>query len=179
MYTNAGFDMEKLRREAVILDQDDRFDDEVAKLERKSLLDRENRVDQNVPVVYAGSEEDVEDQYSFEANATDGSYDPDAVYKRIRKARERGYLQPAQILVDFNSNEMIGPKMRTEQEQAVVARGEACWRCFDFQPEMPEEHERLMRRLKDVFPFYRVPSGYKESDMCCYCGAILGIKEVG
>lgn len=118
-------------------------------------------------VVEVGSEEDVEDQFSFE----DG--DPEANIRRIRQARQYGNLRPAQYLT--HRNELMGPKMRNEEELEVVAIGMFCWRCGDSQPE--EEHivKERQRRLEPIG--FRLPEGLKPKDCCATCGAILGLKQ--
>jgi hypothetical protein len=119
-------------------------------------------------VVEAGSEEDLEDQFSFE----DG--DEAKNISRIRQARAYGNLRPAQYLV--KDNRLLGPKMRNEDELAVVAEGVVCWRCQDFQPEDKHVIVERQRRLAECAGFV-LPPDKKPEECCATCGAILGLKQ--
>ncbi len=171
MLTNAGMDLVKHQMIEEKLHQEHIFDESHDKAEKAELrVVDTGRPDSCPEVIYVGSDADLKDQFTFVDDGNEAS--------RVKDQRQRfGNLRPANYLVDPETNELVGPKMRNADEQLMVIRGEACWRCTDFQPLDAHVIAEKHARLREVFPHYSIPTGLTEKDCCCTCGAILGLKE--
>lgn len=170
MYTNAGMDMERIRREAEAYKHSAIFDANEQLATAAARMTEHGAPNQCPDIVVAGSEEDLRDEFSFE------DLGPDAAFARVRQARAYGNLRPAQILVD-EDYQLLGPKARNEIELGAIAQGVFCWRCGDARLEDPAQRKDAHERLKQVFPNYEIPPGESVDTCCGTCGAILGLKQ--
>lgn len=165
-------DMRALAEEAERRRMSYEFDLAEERADRKAQLDAKGASGSSVAVVVRGSEEDVNDEFSYDDSEYSEENMRQAAAKRIRAAREYGHLQPAAILVDENGV-MVGPKTRDKYELEAVAQGVFCWRCSDSQPDhMPDAVKES--RLRTIG--WSLPAGKTLKDCCATCGAILGLK---
>lgn len=142
-----------------------------ARADKAAGLSGDGRTDTSPDIVDRGSEADVNDEFTFD----DSDYDSQrAASKRIRAARAYGNLQPAQYLV--KDDVLIGPKVRDKYELEAVATGVFCWKCCDSQPEDEHIREEKLKRL-ELYAHYVRPTDKRSDELCCTCGAILGLRQ--
>ncbi len=168
IHTNIGRDPREMARALHMEEMADRFEAQSRIVDLRATATLTGAPNQCPEIVEAGSEADVNDEFSQ-------SVGPDArssAAKQIREARDYGNLRPAQYLT--RNGVLLGPKTRNVFEQEAVAMGLFCWKCGDSQPE--DKHIREERhRILATTGYSR--NGNSVDECCCTCGAVLGLRE--
>lgn len=141
-----------------------------------AMVSGRGSTNQSPGVVVAGSEADVNDEFSYNQPHWSEADMQIAASKRIREARAYGALQRVATLVS-EDHVVMGPKVRDKFEVEALAQKMFCTNCLDARLETRQEREEQHRKLAEVFGPPPNDGLDPVDDRCGTCGAAYGFRQ--